>query len=111
MDIVGVLRLSRNLWRSIHTTYPCANQFAPFNIGPCIFGHRSGSFLCDLRDRLANPGISTAAAEISTQAAANLFRRGMRVRIEKGFTGDHEPRRAETALRRVVIDEGPLYRV
>src|ERR1700680_1338879 len=66
-------------------------------------------FLRDLRDRLANSVVGSAAAEIAAQTAANLLRCGLRMFGKKRGTGDDESGRAVTALRSILIDEGLLH--
>src|SRR6266567_2988166 len=111
MDVIGVLRLPRDFNGSINASDARADQGTVLSIGPCIIRHRSGSFLRDLRDGFANSFVGAAATEIAAEAAANVFGRGMRMAVEKGFAGDDKPRRAETTLRGIVFDERPLHRV
>src|SRR5947209_6741337 len=65
----------------------------------------------DFADRLANAFVGPAAAEVPAQSAADVFVAGMGVLIEKRLARHHEARRAESALLRVVVDEGLLHRV
>src|SRR4051812_7916699 len=66
---------------------------------------------CDLGYGVANSKVGSAAAEVATQAAAKLFRRGVWMLVEKSFGRDHITRRAEAALLRVVINIGLLHRM
>ena len=80
-------------------------------IGPIVVGHGSGSFLRHLRDGKLDSVIGAAAAKVAAEAATDLFGRGIRMLIDKRLERDHESRRAETALRSVVVDECLLDRV
>src|ERR1700721_59740 len=74
-------------------------------VGPTVVRHGSGSPLRHLRDGKLDSVIGAAPAKIPAEAAADLLRTRMRVLIKKGLERDHEPGRAETALRGIVVDE------
>src|SRR5208282_5607782 len=76
-----------------------------FCIRPIVVGHGSGSFLRHLRNGKLDSVIGAASAKISAEAATDLFGSGIRMVIEKCLERDHEPGRAETALRSIVVDE------
>ena len=82
-----------------------------FRIGPLIVRHGLGSLPRDLRDRAANSVIGSAAAEIAAESVEDFVGRGIGMLVEHRLAGDDEPRRAESALRSVVVDEGLLDRM
>src|SRR6185369_1365930 len=75
-----------------------------------VVGHGSSSFrLCRLHHGGAYAGISAATAEVSSQPVLDLLRRGFGMLVKKRLGRHHEPRRAEAALLRVIVDECLLY--
>src|ERR1700745_2684166 len=65
-----------------------------------------GSFPGDLRDRSANAGIRSTAADVAAEFVDEIFRRGIGMLVEHRLTGNHKARRAKAALRSVIVDEG-----
>src|SRR5439155_25626515 len=80
-------------------------------IGPTIVGHGSRPFLRDLRDRLLNAVIGTAAAQIAAQPVADIFGSRIGMLVQKGLARNHEARSAKTALRRIIVNERLLNRM
>src|SRR5262245_5981761 len=64
---------------------------------------------CRLHHGSADSSVGTAPAEVSAQPMLDLFRRGIGMLVKKRFGGDDEPRRAEPALLRIVVDERLLH--
>jgi hypothetical protein len=61
-------------------------------------------------DRVDNLHVARAHTKITGQCFANLFFGWIGITLQKGVTGYDHSRRAVTALKSVVFDEGFLYR-
>src|SRR4029077_9673187 len=64
-----------------------------------------------LRNYSMNPAVSPAAAQIPGEAVRDLRIASLRILVQKGLRRHREPRRAEPALLRVIIDERGLHRM
>src|SRR5215212_10785040 len=64
-----------------------------------------------LEHRLADAGVSAAAAEVTRQPLMDLVEARVGVPVEQGLGGHDEAGRAEAALLGVVLDEGRLERM
>src|SRR5207302_9427281 len=85
---------------------------APFPFGgPTVVGHGSRPFLRELRDRQLNAMVCATTAKIAAEPMADIFGTGTGMLFEKCLTGDNKPRRAEAALRAVVVYKGLPHRV
>jgi hypothetical protein len=68
---------------------------------PLLAGH--------LGDDVVNAVVGPATADISAQAVSNLFVRRLRMLLQECGGCDDEAGCAESALLRIMIDEGLLY--
>src|SRR5207245_3006865 len=61
--------------------------------------------------RLEDLRVRAAAADVAAEGLAHLFERWPRDGVQERLRGDDEPRRAEAALERVLLDERLLQRM
>src|SRR5690348_949434 len=124
----GTLRSSAYLPRPVTLARPSAiGRGLPMMLKPLLEGESdisAGGLGCRVAMRASRAAlfervlhgfvdlhVAGAAAKIAGERFANFVERGIRITIEQGFRGNHEARRAETALRAAHFGEALLDRI